>query len=147
MPTHSKSDAPAIGFSPNDNQMVQLLVRRGYLDADQLMFARIEQAIEHKPSLLQVLVERGDVQPHDVRTVLHELAQDHAVRHWVREDGLLDDRTLATLERTLGRRTLLQALAESGALDDAAVRQLKRRLMQVRDGSVKPAAIATEEIA
>jgi hypothetical protein len=66
-------------FSPNDNQMIQMLLRRGVLDADQLLFARVEQAIERSPSLLEVLVKRGDVLTDDIRAVLDEVRSPRPV--------------------------------------------------------------------
>ena len=115
-------------WNPSDDQAVQLLVNRGYLDRDQVAFASLYRALSGASSLLTTLIEHGHVTRRDVNRVLLEAREDEQVREKARQYRLLEERVLEEAgHRQRGtRRTLLQTLADERLCSPSVLEALRR---------------------
>lgn len=101
---------------PGDAQVLQLLINRGYLDDDQVEFARAYQVLEGKDSLLEVAIARGYVDRKTIKRVLAEAREDEVLRGLIRRYGLFAESQLGVVRRLQrgSRRSLLTTLVEEG---------------------------------
>jgi len=112
---------------PGDNQLMQLLVNRGYLDDAQVEFARAFQVLEGGNSLVEVAIARGYVDRATVKKVRAEAREDEVVRGLIRRYGLFAESQLGVvrrLQRGTGR-SLLATLVQEGLCPPALQAHLK----------------------
>lgn len=115
-------------WTPSDDQTVQLLINRGYIERDQVAFARLYQAIGGGASLLAILIEHGHVLRRDVNRVVLEAQEDEQLRQKARQYHLLDEQVLDTarsLQRGT-RRTLMETLREERLCPNETLQALGR---------------------
>jgi hypothetical protein len=122
----------SITWQPTDNQIVHMLVNRGYLDQDQVLFATAQQLLSDQPSLLSALRAQGYVDEATTHKVVKEVRQDALVRQLLLEHRVLTSRQLAeAVAKQRGtQRTLMQTLITEALCSRETLRSL---LGMVRD--------------
>ena len=102
-------------WAPGDEQVMQLLINRGYLDETHAQFARAYQVLEGG-SLLEIALDHGYVEREDIARVLHDAREDELLRGLIRRYGLLRESQLGWVRRLQRgtRRSLLTTILEEG---------------------------------
>jgi hypothetical protein len=128
----------ATTWHPHDDQIVQLLVNRGYLDDTQVQFATLRRTFEGAPSILAVLKAEGVVDEALVSAVVKQARQDELVRQLLRQYQVMSSREIAAAGRLQRgtRRSLLQTLVQEGLCDRGT---LRRALGQVSSPATRQA--------
>ncbi len=117
-------DIRTSAWMPSDNQMIHLLLQRGWLERDTVARALADQKRRRAASALELLVTDGVITTARLKAVLAGVREDEAVRELARRGGLIDEAAIAEAGRRQRgtRRTLLETLEQErlGSLEARA---------------------------